>query len=82
MGHCLGVASNTGSAVVRDNIVQRMMLESLESLEGRNSMNTCPNGASEGSNGIYAKSRCQWSGCLIKTEFGQGRYGRLNPQRL
>ena len=29
-------------------------------------MNTCPNEASEESINIYAKSRCQWSGCSIK----------------
>ena len=59
--------------------VQGVTLGSPESLEGFNSMNNCPNGASEESIGIYTKSRCQWSSCLIKTKFGQGRYGRLNP---
>ena len=66
MGCCLRVASNTGSAVVRDNIVQGVTPGSPKSLEGRNSVNTCPNGASEEFIGIYAKNRCQWSGRLIK----------------
>ena len=79
VGRCLGIAPNTGSVVVRDNIVQGMMPRSPESLEGRNSMNICPNGASEESIGIYVKSRCQWSGCSIKNELKPGRYGRLNP---
>ena len=35
---------------------------------GRNLVNTCPNGASEESIGIYAKSRCQWSGRLPDLE--------------
>ena len=65
---------------MRDNTVQGVMPGSPESLEGRNSMNSCPNGASEESVGIYSKSRCQWSGCSIKTELGQWRYDRLNLQ--
>ena len=32
-----------------------------EAWEGRNSMNTCSNKASEESIAIHAKSRCQWS---------------------
>ena len=51
-----------------------------ESLKGRNLVNTSPNGASKESIGIYAKSRCQWSGSSIKIELGPGRYGRLNPK--
>ena len=66
MGRCLGAAPNTGSAVVRHNTVLRVMPGSPESLEGRNSASTCPNGTSEESIGIYSKSRCQWSGRLIK----------------
>ena len=66
MGCCLGAASDTGSVVVRDNTVQRLTPGSPESLEGCNSVNTCLNGASEESIGIYPKSRCQWSGRLIK----------------
>ena len=62
MGRCLGTVLSTGSAVVRDNTVQGLTLESLESLEGRNLVNTCPNGASEESISMYAKSRCQWTG--------------------
>ena len=80
MGRCLGVAPNIGSAVVRDNTVQGVTPESPKSLEGRNSVNTCPNGAFEESIGIYSKRRCQWSGRLIKIELGQRRYGSLNPQ--
>ena len=37
-----------------------------ESLEGRNSASTCPNGTSEESISIYSKSRCHWSGRSIK----------------
>ena len=66
MGRYLGAALNTGSAMVKDNTVQGVMPGSPESLEGRNAVNTCPNGASEGSIVIYSKSRYQWSGCLIK----------------
>ena len=80
MGRCLGAVPNTKSVVVRDNTVHGVTLGSLESLEGRNSVNTCPNGASEKSIGIYSNSRCQWSGRLIKTKLGRGRYGRLNLQ--
>ena len=80
MGRCLGAAPNTRSAVVRHNTVYRVTPGSPESLEGRNSASTCPNGTSEESNGIYSKIRCQWSGRSIKTELRQGRYGRLNPQ--
>ena len=65
MGRYLGTGPNTRSAVVRDNTVQGVMPRSPESLEGRNLVDTCPNGASEESIGIYAKSRCKWSGCLI-----------------
>ena len=80
MGHCLRVASNTGSVVVRDNTVQGVTPGSPESLEGCNSVNTCPNGASGESIGIYSKSRCPWSGRLIKKKLRRGRYGRLKPQ--
>ena len=65
---------------MRDNTPQGVMPGSLDSLEGRNSVNTCPNGASEKSIGIYAKSRCQWSGCSIDLEPGPRSYGRLKPQ--
>ena len=82
MGCCLGIAPNIGIAVVRDNTVHGVTLESPKSLEGRNSVNICPNGANEESIDIYAKSKCQWIGHSIKIELGQGRYGRLNPQGL
>ena len=39
-----------------------------KSLEGRNLVNICLNGASEESIGIYAKSRCQWTSRSIKIE--------------
>ena len=51
-----------------------------DSLEGHNSIDTCSNGASEESIGIYAKSRCQWSGRLIDLEPGPQSYDRLKPQ--
>ena len=79
MEHCLGEVPNTESGVVKDNTVQGVMPRSPESLEGHNSVNTCLNGASEESIGIYTKIKCQWSGRLIKTELRQGRYGCLNP---
>ena len=66
MGGCLGVAPNTRSVVVKDNTFQEVKPGSPKSLEGRNSVITYPNGACEESTGIYAKSRCQWSGHLIK----------------
>ena len=66
MGRCLGAAHNTRSAVARDRTIQGVTPGSSNSLEGRNSVNTCSNGASEESIGIYAKSRCPWSGCSIK----------------
>ena len=59
VGRCLGTMPNTGSVVVRDGTVQRVTPGSPESLEGRNSVNTCWNGASEESIGVYAKIRCQ-----------------------
>ena len=62
---------------MRDSIVQGVTPGSLETLEGRNSVNTCSNGASEESIGIYAKSRCQWIGCLIETKLEIGRYSCL-----
>ena len=80
MGRCLGTTFNTGRAVVIDNTVQGVTPMSPESLEGRNSVNTCPNRACEEPIGIYTKIRCQWSGRSINKELGQGRYGRLNLQ--
>ena len=68
---------NTESALVRDNTIQEVRHGSLNSLEGHNPLNSCPNGKCEEFIGIYAKSKCQWNSCLIKTKLGQGRYGRL-----
>ena len=62
MERCLGTAPNTRSDVVRDSTAQGVKPASPESLEGRNLVNTCPNGANEESIDIYAKSRCQ---CLV-----------------
>ena len=62
------------SAVVRDNIAQGVTPESPEAWEGRNSVNTSPNGASEESIGIYIKSKCQWSGHLINSKSEPQRY--------
>ena len=53
---------------MRDNTPQGVMPGSPDSLEGRNSVNNCSNGASEDSIGIYAKRRCQWSGRLTDLE--------------
>ena len=80
MGRCLGTAPSSVSAVVRDSTPQGVTLGSPDSLEGRNSVNTCSNGASEESIGIYAKSRCQWSGCSIELEPRPQSYGRLKAQ--
>ena len=62
-----------------DSIAQRVMPMSSKAWEGRNLVNTCLNGASEESIGIYAKSRCQWSGRLIDLEPGPQSYGSLKP---
>ena len=67
---------------MRDSIAQGVTPTSLESLEGRNSVHTCWNGASEESIDIYTKSKCQWSGRSIKIELGLGRYGCQNLQEL
>ena len=64
-GGYLGTAPSSVSVVVRDNTIQRVTLGSPEAWEGCNLVNTCLNEASEESIGIYEKSRCQWSGCLI-----------------
>ena len=56
MERCLGVVPSTGSVVVRETSVQGVTPRSPKSLEGHNSMNTYPNGASEEFIGIYAKS--------------------------
>ena len=80
MGRCLGTAPSSVSAVVRDSTPQGVTPGSPNSLEGRNSVDTCLNGASEESIGISAKSRGQWSGCLIDLEPGPQSYGRLKPQ--
>ena len=63
-----------------DNTAQGMTSGSPEAWEGRNSVNTYPNGASEESISIYAKSRCQWSGRLIDLEPGPRSDDRLKPQ--
>ena len=65
---------------MRDNTAQGVTLGSPEAWEGHNSVNTCSNGASEESIGIYAKNRCQWSGSSIDLESGPQRYGRLKLQ--
>ena len=63
-----------------DSTPQGVMPGSPDSLEGRNSVTTCSNGASEESIGIYAKSRCQWSGRSTDLKPGPQSYGRLKPQ--
>ena len=60
--------------------IQGVTPGSPDSLEGRNSVDTCSNGASEEPIGIYAKSRCQWSGRLIELEPRPQSYGRLKAQ--
>ena len=63
-----------------DSTAQGVMPRSSAAWEGRNSMNTCSNMTSEESIGIYAKSKCQWSGRLIDLESEPQRYGHLKPQ--
>ena len=46
------------SAVVRDSTAQGVTPGSPDAWEGHNSVNTCLNGASEESIGVYAKSKC------------------------
>ena len=58
---------------MKDSTVHGVTPGSPESLEGHNSVNNCPNETSEESISIYAKSRCQWIGRLIKKKLGQGR---------
>ena len=81
MGHCLGTAPNSVSVVVKDSTIQRVMPGSPEAWKGGNSLNTCPNGASKESIGMYTKSQCQWNGCLIDLELEPQRYGHLKLQR-
>ena len=78
MGRCLGIACSTGSVVMRDSRIQGEMLESPKSLEEHNSLNTRLNLASEESIGIYAKSRCQWTSCLIKKSLDKGDMAVVN----
>ena len=80
MGRCLGTAPSCVSAVVRDSTPQVVTPGSPDSLEGRNSVDTCSNGASDKPIGIYAKCRCQRTGCLTDLEPGPQSYGRLKPQ--
>ena len=65
---------------MRDSTPEGVTPRSPNSLEGRNSVNTCLNEASEESIGIYAKSRYQWSGCSIRLEPKPQSYGHLKPQ--
>ena len=46
-----------------------------------NFLNTCPNGASEESIGIYVKRRWRWSGCLLESDIIQGSYDGLKLLR-
>ena len=80
MGRCLGTVPSYVSAVVRNSTPQGVTPGSPDSLVGRYSVSTCSNGASEESIGIYAKSRCQWSGRSIDLEPRPQSYGRLKPQ--
>ena len=79
MRRYLGIAPSSVSAMVKDSTAQGVTPESPEAWERRNSVNICSNGVNEESISIYAKSRCQWSGCLIHLEPKPQRYGRLNP---
>ena len=63
-----------------DSTAQGVTPGSPEAWEGRISVNTCSNGASEESIGIYVKSRCQWSCRSIHLEPGPQSYGCLKPQ--
>ena len=80
MERCLGTAPSSVSVLVRDSTPQGVTPGSPDSLEGRNSVTTCSNGKRQESMGIYANSRCQWSGRSIELEPGPQSYGRLKPQ--
>ena len=80
MGHCLGIVPSSVSVVVRDSTAHGVTPRSPEAWEEHNSVYTCPNGASEESINIYAKSRCQWSGHSIDLEPKPRNYGHLKPQ--
>ena len=67
------------NAVVRDNTA--LTPGSREAWEGRNLVNTCSNGASEESIGIYAKSRCQWSGRSMDLELELQRFEAVGALR-
>ena len=80
MGRCLGTAPSCVSAVVRDSTPQAVTPGSPDSLEGRNLVDTCSNGASDEPISIYAKRRCQRTGRSIELEPGPQSYGRLKPK--
>ena len=70
MGRCLEIAPSFVSVVVRDITSQGVTPGSPEAWEGRNLVNTFPNGASKKSISIYANGSGQWSGHLIYLEPG------------
>ena len=80
MGRCLKTAPNSMSAMVRDSTPYGVTPRSPDSFEGRNSINTCSNGASAEFISIYAKSRCQWNSRLTNLEPKPISYGRLKLQ--
>ena len=51
-------------------------------MSAHNFLNTCVNGASEESIGMYAKNRWRWSGCLVETKIIQQSYGGLKGKYL
>ena len=55
MGRYLKIAFSIRNAIVRDNIAQGVMRETLEAWEECNSFNTYSNGASEDFITIYSK---------------------------
>ena len=52
-----------------DNSAHGVMSRTSIAWKGRNSLNTCPNEASEEFINIYAKINCQRNGCFIEIEF-------------
>ena len=72
---------NLSGALPRDNALghhwPRSVTRDCQDLNNHKCLNICMNGANEESIRIYAKSKCQWSGWLIKVKIIQQFYGGL-----
>ena len=60
-----------------NNTISRVMPRTPRAWKVYKSVNICPNWTSEKLINIYTKSRCQWSGYLIKLKFEQQSYASL-----